>query len=178
MALEPTDVNLKEILENSLTMIKEKAMKNGIELSTDIHGIPETLTADERMLKQIIYNLLSNAVKFTPEGGRICLMSKKVTSDKRQMMNPGSPETQKLKIETKDFIEISVTDTGIGLRPENIDRIFEPFEQVENSASRKYQGTGLGLSLTKTLVELHGGRLWAESTGEGKGSRFSFVIPA
>lgn len=69
-------------------------------------------------------------------------------------------------------VKISVSDTGIGLKPQDLDRIFSPFEQVENSASRKFQGTGLGLSLTKRLVELHEGRLWAESDGEGKGSSF------
>ncbi len=68
-------------------------------------------------------------------------------------------------------------DTGIGLKSENLERIFKPFEQVDNSASRKYQGTGLGLSLVKRMVELHGGRIWAESEGEGQGSRFSFILP-
>jgi signal transduction histidine kinase len=70
-----------------------------------------------------------------------------------------------------------VSDTGIGIRKEDLERIFAPFEQVDSSASRKYAGTGLGLSLTRSLVELHGGRIWAESEGEGKGSRFAFVIP-
>ena len=68
-------------------------------------------------------------------------------------------------------------DTGIGLKSENLERIFKPFEQADNSASRKYQGTGLGLSLVKRMVELHGGRIWAESEGEGQGSRFSFILP-
>jgi signal transduction histidine kinase len=78
---------------------------------------------------------------------------------------------------TGDFIEISVKDTGIGISPGDTDRIFNPFEQIDGSLSRKYQGTGLGLSLTKQLVELHGGTIWAESEGEGKGSTFSLVIP-
>ena len=177
LELEPTDVNLKLLLENSLMMIKEKALKHGIQLSTDMNGLPETITADERKLKQILYNLLSNAVKFTPEGGSIRLVLKKVTGDERQMMNLKTPETQKLKIETKDFIEISVIDTGIGLKPEDIELIFGAFEQVESSVSRKFQGTGLGLSLTRQLVELHDGRIWAESEGEEKGSAFRFVIP-
>ena len=70
-----------------------------------------------------------------------------------------------------------MTDSGIGIKQEDLERIFKPFEQGENSASRKYQGTGLGLSLTKSFVELHGGKIWAESEGEGKGSMFHFVIP-
>ena len=75
------------------------------------------------------------------------------------------------------FIEILVQDTGIGIKAEDLQRIFDSFEQVENSASRRYQGAGLGLSLTRKLVELHGGRIWAESAGEGKGSKFTLRIP-
>jgi Histidine kinase-, DNA gyrase B-, and HSP90-like ATPase len=74
-------------------------------------------------------------------------------------------------------VGISIRDTGIGLKAEDLAHIFAPFEQADNSASRRYLGTGLGLSLTRQLVELHGGRIWAESEGEGKGSKFSFFIP-
>ena len=160
LELEPIDVNLKIILENSLIMIKEKAMKHNIHLSTDINDIPEIIEVDERKIKQILYNLLSNAVKFTPEGGKIHLAAKKG-----------------LEEGTKDCVEISVTDSGIGLKPEDHERIFGHFEQVESSTSRKFQGTGLGLSLTRQLVALHGGRIWVESEGEGKGSTFRLVIP-
>ena len=75
-----------------------------------------------------------------------------------------------------EWVKISVRDTGIGLKAEDLERVFAPFEQADNSVSRKYQGTGLGLSLTKRLVELHGGKIWAESGGEGKGSKFTFVL--
>ncbi len=78
----------------------------------------------------------------------------------------------------KGFINISVQDTGIGIKGEDLERIFNPFEQVDGSASRQYAGTGLGLSLTKSLVELHGGKIWAESEGEGKGSKFILLMPA
>jgi signal transduction histidine kinase len=74
-------------------------------------------------------------------------------------------------------LRISVADSGIGIKEENIKRIFNPFEQADSAASRRYQGTGLGLSLTKRLIELHGGRIWVESEGEGKGSVFRFIIP-
>jgi signal transduction histidine kinase len=77
----------------------------------------------------------------------------------------------------KGLIDISVQDTGIGIRREDLERIFDPFEQVDSSASRRYEGTGLGLYLVKRLVELHGGKIWAESEGEGKGSKFIFLIP-
>ena len=166
LELSPSNLYLKGLLENSLTMIKEKAMKHRLQLSTDFNGIPEFITADERKLKQIVYNLLSNAVKFTPAGGKITL----ATSYLSTVMDC-NPETN------KDFIKISVSDTGIGLKRDNLETVFEPFEQVKNSAGRIHQGTGLGLSLTKKLVELHGGRIWAVSEGEGKGSTFNFLIP-
>jgi signal transduction histidine kinase len=182
--LELSDVNLRTLLENSLVMIREKAVKHGIRLSTHIDGIPKTIRVDERKLKQIIYNLLSNAVKFTPEGGEIRLTAdladgSSLVADSKSKVESGVDLTamsHELRASQK-FIQISVTDTGIGIQQENLDRIFSAFEQVENSTSRKYQGTGLGLSLTKSLVELHGGKIWAESSGEGKGSKFAFLLP-
>ena len=184
LELEPSDVDLTMLLENSLTMIKEKALKHAIKLLINMDGIPETITADERKLKQIVYNLLSNAVKFTPVGGEICLKADladgslptadsdmKKASDQEQ-----SPISYKL-IASQKFIRISVTDTGIGIKHEDIERIFNPFEQVESSATRRFQGTGLGLALTKNLVELHSGKIWVESEGEGKGSKFSLILP-
>ncbi|MCP4287128.1 MAG: hypothetical protein GY792_22235, partial [Gammaproteobacteria bacterium] len=183
LELEPSEVDLRMLLKNSLSIIKEKAMKHGIQLSTDIEDIPETITADERKLKQILYNLLSNAVKFTPEGGEIhvdacmadCIArpglrwedSKNLQIIESQIHGNDVPSTKR-----KKCAEFSVSDTGIGIRPEDRARIFSPFEQVEGSSSRRFQGTGLGLSLTKSLVELHGGMIWAESEGEGKGSTF------
>ena len=145
--------------------------------------------ADERKFKQILYNLLSNAVKFTEPGGEIslqaspvnCIASNFENSEDGfggiQIIEHGSEATD---IEIQDRIAcilISVTDTGIGLRREDQERIFQPFEQADGSASRRYQGTGLGLSLTKKLVLLHGGAIWVNSEGENCGSTFSFVVP-
>jgi signal transduction histidine kinase len=121
------------------------------------------------MLKQIIYNLLSNAVKFTPEKGKIAVTA-------RSCIFNGGNESKDISRQRR-AVQISVADTGIGLTPENLEIIFNPFDQVEGSLSRRFQGTGLGLSLTKNLVELHGGKIWAESEGEGKGSTFIFLIP-
>ncbi len=179
MELQLSQVDLRGILENSLIMFKEKALKHGLQLFTEVDGIPEKILADERKLKQIMYNLLSNAVKFTPDGGAVRLSARPlfylrggwVTLEGRRVDVPFHPAA------LGDWIDISIWDTGIGLKKENLERIFAPFEQADNSASRKYQGTGLGLSLTKNFVELHGGRIWAESEGEGKGSIFSFLIP-
>jgi PAS domain S-box-containing protein len=170
MELEATDIDLKGLLESSLIMVKEKAMKHNIKLSTEINGIPETVKADERKIKQIIYNLVSNGVKFTPDGGSVALKAKRVA-------DPSSYEPFNSTDTNGDIIEISVTDTGIGLKQEDLSRIFEPFEQADASSTRQYQGTGLGLSLTKNLVELHGGRIWADSEGEGQGSTFCLAIP-
>jgi signal transduction histidine kinase len=145
----------------------------------EIDGIPETITADERKLKQIIYNLLSNAVKFTPDGGKIRLLSSLATSkeiiDQIESI-PSQLSAADFELD-QDWVQISVQDTGIGFTSEDAERIFRPFEQLDSSKSRRYEGTGLGLSLTKQFIELHGGRIWAESEGEGKGATFHLVIP-
>jgi PAS domain S-box-containing protein len=121
-----------------------------------------SLTADQSKFKQILYNLLSNAIKFTPEGGEIRLTARRATGI--EASHGG------------EWIEIAVTDTGIGLRREDQDRIFKAFEQVDSAYAREQQGTGLGLALTQNLVALHGGRLWVESE-LGKGSSFKFIMP-
>jgi len=169
LELKLSEINFKTLLENSPTMISEKAMKNGISLSTELDGIPEFIKADERKLKQILYNLLSNSVKFTPAGGSIVLSAKNISNTDERVQNLSNSATK--------YIQISVEDTGIGLTEKDLTRIFLPFEQVESSASRRYQGTGLGLSLTKKIVKLHGGRIWAQSEGEGKGATVSFILP-
>jgi len=186
--MELEDVNLTALLESSRVMIKEKAMKHRIALSVSTNGVPEVIRADERKLKQIMYNLLSNAVKFTPDGGSISVRARKVDCVVRSGRRSNDPEGMHF-IETQrdgvavegmkhvEGVEFSVSDTGIGIHREIQKRIFNPFEQADGSLSRKYQGTGLGLSLTKNLVELHGGKVWVESEGEGRGSTFHFVIP-
>jgi signal transduction histidine kinase len=172
LELELAEVYLRELLENSLTMIKEKALAHHIELTANTGDLPETIEADERRLKQIMYNLLSNAVKFTPDGGSIRVHSRVVESPCSECgrESGGSP------IRPERFVEVSVVDTGIGIKLEDQERIFERFEQGDSSASRKYPGTGLGLTLAREIAELHGGRFWVESEGEGKGSTFIFTI--
>ena len=184
LQLELSDVDLKILLENSLVMIKEKALKHSVCLSVNVNGIPETIKADERKLKQIIYNLLSNAIKFTPDGGRIRLNAEGVNgsvsaakSDQEKPSKKTLPALNQKHGSAQEFVRISVSDTGIGLQKKELECIFDPFYQVESSASRNYQGTGLGLSLSKNIVNLHGGRIWAESEGSGKGSTFRFIIP-
>jgi len=111
--------------------------------------------ADVRRLKQVLVNLLNNAVKFTPPGGSLGIEVNLVPSDE---------------------VLITVWDTGIGIRAEDIERLFQPFSQLDARLEREYSGTGLGLSLVKRLVELHGGRVSVESE-PGRGSRFSFSLP-
>jgi len=157
MELKLSGVKIKDLLERSLVMIKEKALVHSIKLDIDITRDLEGLeiTADARRLKQVMFNILSNAVKFTPNGGAIRLECRK---------------------EGKELI-ISVSDTGIGIAPEEQERVFDEFYQVISGIRKdKSSGTGLGLSVTKSIVEMHGGRIWVESEGLGKGSRFSFTL--
>jgi len=163
MKLDASDLDLNALLTNSLVMVKEKALKHRIKLVAEIDGIPEMISADERKLKQIMYNLLSNAVKFTPDGGEVHLSAGHAEKDDQESLD--------------NLVRISVMDNGLGIARENLEKIFEPFVQVDSSFNRKYEGTGLGLPLARKLVELHGGRIWVESEGEGKGSTFVVLIP-
>jgi CheY-like chemotaxis protein len=157
MELEVSRINLRKLLETSLLMIREKAIKHRLKTRLRLGESLEDLQieADEVKLKQIMFNLLSNAAKFTPDGGEIIVSGEK----------------------PREEIRVSVSDSGIGLKPEDQERIFAVFEQVDSSYAREEQGTGLGLALTKQLVELHGGVIYAESEGLGKGSTFTFIIP-
>ena len=186
--LHLSSVNLQALLENGLTLIREKALHHGIALAFETDGIPENITADERKLRQILYNLLSNAAKFTPDGGKISLSAVHIDAGSMDQAEyarlaptvqtaNGDKIAQALPALTHDYVKISVTDTGIGLKRKDLVRIFDPFDQVESSASRRFQGTGLGLALTRRFVQMHGGALWAESDGEGKGACFCFLIP-
>ncbi len=185
MALNPSRVNIEKILRESMVMIKESARKRALtmELSVDDDLKGRLFAGDERKLKQIMYNLLSNAVKFSTEG---CSVKVSAVSVPLAEMPPKNAAVgfEKVKefvdeqmAEHESLLAIRVADTGIGIAPENQERIFMDFEQIDSSYSKKEPGTGLGLSLSKKLVELHGGRIWVESEGVGKGSAFVFAIP-
>jgi signal transduction histidine kinase/CheY-like chemotaxis protein len=179
MELNPASVPVSDLLKGSLTMIKEKALKNGVKLTYSEQEIPSTITADERMFKQVIFNLLSNAVKFTPSGGTIELRAQTLA---RSQLAAEITDTFRNDLlagidgQCGSFLRISVTDTGVGIRPQALKTIFEVFQQEDKSISGKYGGTGLGLALCKQLAELHRGGIWVESTPD-IGSTFHFLLP-
>jgi signal transduction histidine kinase len=157
MELSIGALNIAEIVNNSLIMVKEMALDQGVVLNTAVDAnTPQEFPGDGRKILQILYNLLSNAVKFSPGGGVITL---------------------RVHCMRDNMLEFAVSDNGIGLESSDLERIFRPFEQVDGSESRSFQGTGLGLSLTRRLVELHGGTIWVESAGIGQGSTFYFTLP-
>jgi signal transduction histidine kinase len=154
LELELGRFHLPTALDNALTLVRERATRHGIALTQTVAAEVGNVVADERKVKQILLNLLSNAVKFTPEGGRVGVTA--ATAD--------------------GVITVTVSDTGIGIAPEDQATIFEEFRQVGRDDARKQEGTGLGLTLAKTLVELHGGQIGVKSQ-VGQGSTFRFTLP-
>ena len=154
------------------TIVKTLANKKRISLEFEVGANLPPLFADEAKFKQVMYNLLSNAIKFTPDGGRVT-----VTAAFQNEANGDSSPASKIAL-AGESLRVAVTDTGIGIKANDQERVFKEFEQVDSSYGRQQQGTGLGLALTKRLIEMHGGRIWMESEGvEGKGSTFTFLIP-
>jgi signal transduction histidine kinase len=147
LELELGTFDLRQLLEGSLVMVKERALAHGITLSLEVADDVDTLTGDERKVKQILFNLLSNAVKFTPDGGKVGITATRADA----------------------MVQVAVWDTGVGIPADDQQRIFEAFQQVGQGLAGKTEGTGLGLPLAKKFVELHGGTIWVEST-PGHGS--------
>jgi signal transduction histidine kinase len=154
MELELADFHLPQAIDNALTLVRERAGRRGIALERSIDDRLGEFNGDERKIKQVLLNLLSNAVKFTPEGGRIEVGATLVDG----------------------FVEIAVSDTGIGIAAEDQEAVFEEFRQVGTDEARKHEGTGLGLALSRKFVELQGGRIWVKSQ-LGLGSVFTFSLP-
>lgn len=146
---------IKDLLEESMALVKEMAFRKEIATSLEIPEDIGYIEADERKFKEVVYNLLSNAIKFTPGGGQIGIRAKRSESE----------------------VRIEVYDTGIGILAENIGKMFEPFVRLEAPQGKVIEGTGLGLAYSKKLVELHGGNIWAESKGLNQGSVFIFTLP-
>jgi signal transduction histidine kinase len=155
MTLELEKVDILLLLENCLSIVREKALVHGIALKINVATGLNAALVDVCKFKQIVYNLLANAVKFTPDGGSILLEAKLASADQ---------------------LEFSVTDSGIGIAEKDLQRLFSPFEQLDSSLEKKYEGTGLGLAMVKRLAELHGGTVSVRSE-LGKGSCFTVRIP-
>jgi signal transduction histidine kinase len=152
--LEVVTFSLSDALERGVVMVRERALKNGVHLSLELGPNADIVRGDRRRIHQVIFNLLSNAVKFTPTGGSVAVTADRTAAD----------------------IRVSVTDTGPGIAHGDQNRIFEEFQQTDLGEQAR-DGTGLGLALSKRLVELHGGRIWVESE-VGHGSRFVFTLPS
>lgn len=149
------EISLPAAINDTMEMVRTTAMKHNINLIKQFDPELELLEADKQKLKQILFNLLSNAVKFSkPNGSSITITTEKYD----------------------EMVQISVSDTGIGIKKEDMGKLFNKFQQIESATYRKYGGTGLGLAISKELVELHGGSIWAESK-YGEGTTFSFELP-
>ncbi len=160
--LEYSQVSIEHLCSSSISFIKQQALKKRIQLETHVPSNLPYLWADEIRMRQVLLNLLTNAVKFTPEGGRVSLNVSLVSSKSDAAKQPQ--------------VLIAVKDTGIGIAPENINKLFQPFVQIDSALNRQYSGTGLGLSLVKQIVELHGGKVGLTSK-IGVGSCFMVAIP-
>jgi signal transduction histidine kinase len=154
MELEVTKFDLPQAIQNSLMLVRGRADAHAIRLDLALDSRLGDFAGDERKFKQIMVNLLSNAVKFTPEGGRVSVRAEVVDGS----------------------VEVAVSDTGIGIAPEDQQVVFEEFRQVGADYARKREGTGLGLALTRRFVELHGGTIQLKSA-LGEGSTFTFTLP-
>jgi len=154
MDLEVSSFHLPTALSNAMTLVRERAQRHGVRLGLDVDPRLGEFQADERKVKQILVNLLSNAVKFTPDGGRVDVSAKLDTTK----------------------VAIAIKDTGIGIAPQDHAAVFEEFKQVGRDYTRKAEGTGLGLALTKRFVELHGGEISLASE-LGHGSTFTITLP-
>lgn len=168
------------LIADAIAMIKDQSNKKDLMLGFLPEETLPLLNVDPCRVKQILTNLLSNAVKFTPSGGRVIITARRVQGSgfKVQGKTGGNSEPSTMNHERRrDFVEILVRDTGIGIRPEDHAKLFQPFMRLEAALRLQYEGTGLGLVIARYLVEMHGGRIWVESEGEGKGSAFIFTLP-
>jgi PAS domain S-box-containing protein len=179
MTLDLEPVQVSSIFANSLSIIREKAAGRRIRLSMEAAADLGSIQVDARKVKQIVYNLLSNAVKFTVEGGHVTLRARRVARGQVGRQTGGwTARTFPLPADSAfaEFLEIGVTDSGIGISPDGLERLFMPFSQIDSGLARRFEGTGLGLAMVKLLAELHGGAVSVESA-VGEGSRFTVWLP-
>jgi PAS domain S-box-containing protein len=178
MDLELETVDLNRLLSGSLSIVKEKALAQRIHLELETTEDLNLLQLDTRKTKQIVYNLLANAVKFSANGGRVILRARRVSRPTVGTL-PGAWPVRSFALadnEHSEFLELSVSDSGIGIAQGNLAKLFQAFSQIDSSLARKFEGTGLGLAMVKQLAELHGGTVGVASA-EGEGSRFAAWLP-
>jgi signal transduction histidine kinase len=178
LELRPEPFVVDKALMAALADVQPMADQKRLTLTLDADTAATSLIADPVRFKQILHNLLSNAVKFTPEDGRVTVTARRGS----RVQGPGSNDDSRsdpkpYSLDPGEFVEIAVTDTGIGITAENMIKLFQPFTQLDAKLARQYHGTGLGLVLTRQLVELHDGRIWATSEGKGRGSSFTVRFP-
>ena len=154
MELELSRFDLPAAIGGAVILVRERATRHGLAIDVSVDETLGAFVGDERKIRQVLLNLLSNAVKFTPEGGRVAVRA----------------------VPADGAVEVSVSDTGIGIAPEDQEAIFQEFRQVGTDYARKREGTGLGLALARRFVDLHGGRLWVKSVVD-QGSTFTFTLP-
>ncbi|MFQ5802723.1 MAG: GAF domain-containing sensor histidine kinase [Candidatus Methylomirabilales bacterium] len=180
LELVPEPFPLPETIRAALDSLRPQAEAKRLKVQLTLEACPTILVADPVRFRQILYNLVSNALKFTPEGGRVCVAARLVQGSQFTVHDkpiPGcEPSTVNRELH-QDAVEITVHDTGCGINAEDLPKLFQPFTQLDASLSRRHQGTGLGLVLTKKLVELHGGTIRVESVGEGQGCTFTVTLP-
>jgi PAS domain S-box-containing protein len=178
MILDLEPVQVSSLFANSLSIIREKAAARRVNLTMDVAKDLGIVQADARKVKQIVYNLLSNAVKFTSEGGEVKLKALRVPRAEVGRLSESSMGRSfpLADNEFQEFLKISVTDTGIGISHEGLERLFKPFSQIDSGLARKFEGTGLGLAMIKLLAELHGGTVAVESV-VGEGCSFTVWLP-
>ena len=177
MLLDLEILPVAALLKNSLSIVREKAAERHVRVSLEASELG-SMSADGRKLKQIVYNLLSNAVKFSSEGGEVTLRARIVSrASVGKLAGDWAGRTcARAESDALEFLELSVSDNGIGISAEGLETLFQPFSQIDSGLARKFEGTGLGLAMVKLLAELHGGAVAAESA-VGEGSRFTVWLP-
>jgi len=155
LKLDMQPVDPGGVIEAAIDVVRSAADAKGIEIVTSFDGLAGLVAGESTRLQQVIWNLLSNAIKFTPKLGRVEVHLERVGTE----------------------VQVAVTDNGVGISPEFLPHVFERFQQADTSATRSHGGLGLGLSIARNLVEMHGGRIWAESEGEGRGATFTIAFP-
>ncbi len=174
MSLSLAVTDIREAITGAVADTASLRSAKKQECTLDLDAAPLTIVADGVRIRQILYNLLSNASKFTPDGGKIALSAVRTRAP---LKRPAERAGDRARLVQQEVVWISVTDEGVGIKREDMPKLFQEFSQVDSSSKRRAQGTGLGLALCKKFVEMHGGTIGADSV-YGKGTALWFILPA